>query len=761
MALTAIQQAKIDALKNRDIDTDSDLSASTQIKQQALADVQAQRDAAETEAGTEATIIPDVETTVEEGPSDLDLVNQDLLDLQQEQERANQAEFERQASALEQSLASQREEVVSQAQTAQRQFGRATTAAQSQFATGREGPVAGTAAGLQTGFTAGIQTKFDSVQRQLEGTKASIASQQKALAKARADNDRDAIVSAKEALQSTLLQQKALEEAQAGITTEAEDRVLGMIQDLPSTSWAGMSDEQAIGLFESAGMSPSMAVAWRVGQERLANAQLAKDDIAMQQAQATVAKIETELLRSLEGEATQAAANIQSLNGMVEAGTITQADADAIKVSLGLAEAPETPTEKAKRLLIEAQARGTNLENAELTTEGASHGTDNPIQVFQDVDFGTGQRGQQVTDAEGNNLGVISSGFGSDHSLVSGEKSHNGIDIVFNKGQVPALAGGTIIKKGIAEGTYGGYVWLEDDNGTITQYGHLNVDSLTGLQAGDYIGQGQIFTSQETDPNKWGSSTGPHTDVRVVGQQDNSENQDVANWGYALLDGRATMGNIPQDLRTDVNNFAQQKTAEGYKSNYPVLTETQLGLVNQISDDYRSDPQQRDMLDVKSGFQTVNTLFGSPEKISAATGFDDIAAINAFQRMIDPGATVREGDVALLETSIPWLDRVDPTYKWAQFEKGDKLPPVVRESLSRVANEVYNAKATDFNSTTGETFKARAEAANVPFNLVGSEFTVFSDPVKPTTDQLVQQASADQVSAIEQELAEIEKMLSE
>ena len=64
----------------------------------------------------------------------------------------------------------------------------------------------------------------------------------------------------------------------------------------------------------------------------------------------------------------------------------------------------------------------------------------------------------------------------------------------------------------------------------------------------------------------------------------------------------------------------------------------------------------------------------------------DIAAINALQRMIDPGVSVREGDVTLLEMATPWV-----SYLALLKEKatgGGRFLPEERKKMADVARQM-------------------------------------------------------------------------
>lgn len=104
-----------------------------------------------------------------------------------------------------------------------------------------------------------------------------------------------------------------------------------------------------------------------------------------------------------------------------------------------------------------------------------------------------------------------------------------------------------------------------------------------------------------------------------------------------------------------------------------------------------------DMLDISRWYETIQGIYS--QWVDNATWFEDISAINSLQRMIDPGATVREGDVELIQKAVPVFNRIDPNYKREQFTEGSVLPPKIREKLIRTADNIYKSQANAFNDT--------------------------------------------------------------
>lgn len=70
---------------------------------------------------------------------------------------------------------------------------------------------------------------------------------------------------------------------------------------------------------------------------------------------------------------------------------------------------------------------------------------------------------------------------------------------------------------------------------------------------------------------------------------------------------------------------------------------------------------------------------------------DDIAAINSFQRIaVDPGVSVREGDVALLQTANSFGDKA-----WLRtngYLKGDKLTSTAREAMQDLVLKIHDSR---------------------------------------------------------------------
>lgn len=100
----------------------------------------------------------------------------------------------------------------------------------------------------------------------------------------------------------------------------------------------------------------------------------------------------------------------------------------------------------------------------------------------------------------------------------------------------------------------------------------------------------------------------------------------------------------------------------------------------------------------KSAVTRIATAIGNS---GGADGLEDIMAINAFQNgIVDPGATVKEGDVTLMQTAVAWSQKVDLKNWIAKIQGGDKLPPEMRVKMLQLAKATRDAYGADFQSTT-------------------------------------------------------------
>ena len=272
-------------------------------------------------------------------------------------------------------------------------------------------------------------------------------------------------------------------------------------------------------------------------------------------------------------------------------------------------------------------------------------------------------------------------------------------------------------------------------------------DELKRLQE-DRLGKAQVATKQlefmggdeASKPVVVGKDSflvDPDTGIPIFSPQSSEAVQneaDIDTWAKSVLDGEAQLTNVPSDIRTSVNNriAALQASSTPYVS----LTPTQKNQIDKIGDDLRSEQSYRDMLDVQSGFQSVQV------GASFASGPGDLTMINGFQRMIDPGAVVREGEFRTVEEAQGFLQRTLNIP--GKVVEGTRMSDQARNEMLNVATNLYNTKAQRFNDSTGKRFANRANIFNIDPGLVGAEFPIIGADGTPNNfDDVFNQMKTD------------------
>jgi hypothetical protein len=110
--------------------------------------------------------------------------------------------------------------------------------------------------------------------------------------------------------------------------------------------------------------------------------------------------------------------------------------------------------------------------------------------------------------------------------------------------------------------------------------------------------------------------------------------------------------------------------------------------------------------------------------LSKEDGFSDIAAINAFQRLIDPGVAVREGDVALIQSAQAFISKYNPTFIAKKFTAGDKLPPEDREKMRLLTKELARIQMEKANEGPIKKFRKLTEKTGIDPDLIAMPFEI-------------------------------------
>lgn len=197
--------------------------------------------------------------------------------------------------------------------------------------------------------------------------------------------------------------------------------------------------------------------------------------------------------------------------------------------------------------------------------------------------------------------------------------------------------------------------------------------------------------------NGFNATKGANLSEKLVrGEIDSSEV--IAEVGGSLRDPLKVLQE--QQLRSKI-----QVARNAQKSG--VLTEDQLDTALKLNKQVTSSAQYKDIQDISNGLRGV--ISSSRQK----NGAGDIAMVNAFQRLIDPGATVREGDVKLLQTAQSLF--ADAQAKANRFTAGaPKFSETFRQNLIDTATDLYNAQTKAFTDSQAP-LRKNAEARGIDF----------------------------------------------
>jgi hypothetical protein len=160
----------------------------------------------------------------------------------------------------------------------------------------------------------------------------------------------------------------------------------------------------------------------------------------------------------------------------------------------------------------------------------------------------------------------------------------------------------------------------------------------------------------------------------------------------------------------------------------PKLNKEQVQMVLSMQDNLRQDPLYSKALTFRD---SKDTILASLEK---QDGFSDIAAINAFQRLIDPGVAVREGDVALIQSAISFFNKYDPKFITESFSKGSKLPPADREKMRKLTMELTRMGLEKANKEIIPRFTQMASDAGLNPDYVIKPFDIPLDKTQLTKE---------------------------
>lgn len=159
------------------------------------------------------------------------------------------------------------------------------------------------------------------------------------------------------------------------------------------------------------------------------------------------------------------------------------------------------------------------------------------------------------------------------------------------------------------------------------------------------------------------------------------------------------------------NEIQKQKNAEMAKE-MGILTEKQYETALDIRKQVVGEKSYQSMETIE---QSIGKILTSGNQAKATnSGAADIALVNAFQKLIDEGAVVREGDVALLQSAQSLYQNA--SVKAARIKgSGAKFTDEFRQDLMDTAEKLYEAQLAGYSEKI-EPLKANAEGRGIDFN---------------------------------------------
>lgn len=186
--------------------------------------------------------------------------------------------------------------------------------------------------------------------------------------------------------------------------------------------------------------------------------------------------------------------------------------------------------------------------------------------------------------------------------------------------------------------------------------------------------------------------------------------------------------NVPESLRAEALDLGVQtygrtvgeieKDVLDKRKEGGVLSQRQVQRVNQLQTKLGQDPIYKDVFEIKSAYDAMN------ESFNQKNGVGDIGMINSYQRIIDPGVSVREGDIKVIQSARSLVDRLNPENLKKKLLGGDRLPEETRRQMKQVADDIYRMRVKNFNEITGVKYKKLADSYGIPYEVLDVDFGV-------------------------------------
>lgn len=155
------------------------------------------------------------------------------------------------------------------------------------------------------------------------------------------------------------------------------------------------------------------------------------------------------------------------------------------------------------------------------------------------------------------------------------------------------------------------------------------------------------------------------------------------------------------------------------------LTKSQKQTVNDITDDVRQDPDIKDFVVARDGYERVK----AGEQLNSPQG--DIAIVFGYMKLLDPSSVVREGEFATAENTAGLDGKIRVLYN--KLLNGERLTAQQRAEFTRGANSLYQTKERNYRRAYGQ-YENRAKQSGIDPNLVLRDYTAAGDEPQSVQD---------------------------
>ena len=200
----------------------------------------------------------------------------------------------------------------------------------------------------------------------------------------------------------------------------------------------------------------------------------------------------------------------------------------------------------------------------------------------------------------------------------------------------------------------------------------------------------------------------------VTGAEDR-KTQGVVNQGALDVQESENQGALKVQEAKDAAALKQEIMTQSAASESGILTDQQSIRMGKVVDDFTKEESYKI-------FKKINTAYTSLiPGYWVQNGVGDLDLLNSFQRMIDPGVSVREGDVAIMQLAQSMLGKIELAQN--RILEGDILSPELRDRLMRLSTLLYNAHYHGYIDSLKETYTDRLKieglSGKVSFEYLG------------------------------------------